>query len=162
MIGSILPCSHCGRDWLAARPPRSSGWRICLLLFLCAASVVGFVWVCFGSHDSGSSDEADRLRAVVESIASPEAGQRIDPDYVAQRLPSGEWVLGIGRNSHAFPARFVDGTIVIKDSRGQVRCFFGYVCGPASLRLTFSDTESLDDLYKRLTNDYKYTEYHWP
>src|SRR4051794_26116441 len=100
----------------------------------------------------GSPAEAERLRAAVEAIPGPEDGRGFDRDYGAKRFPDGEWVLGIGRDSHALLARYRGGgTVVVKDSRGRVRCFFGHVCGPASHEAYWSvNAHSLDDFYRNM------------
>jgi hypothetical protein len=111
----------------------------------------------------GSLAEAERLRAVVESIPTPEDGQGIDRDYAAKRFANGEWVLGVGRDSHGWMSRYHGGgTVVVKDSRGQLRCFFGHVCGPAAHQDYWYNSRSLDDFYRNLTEGTSFTEYQWP
>lgn len=41
------------------------------------------------------------------------------PEYVSKQFPNGEWLLGIGRESHGPLSRYTgSGTFVMKDSRG--------------------------------------------
>jgi hypothetical protein len=51
-----------------------------------------------------------------------------NPDWFAVRCVNGEWVFGHGINSHGLHPGH--GTLVLRDSRGRVRIFFGHVCGP--------------------------------
>ena len=71
---------------------------------------------------------ARRLKAEMEAIPDPETAVRLHPDWAAIRFTNGEWAFGHGVNSHGFSAG--RGTLVVKDSRGRVRIFFGHVCGP--------------------------------
>jgi hypothetical protein len=63
----------------------------------------------------------------MEPITNPEMAVRLHPDWAAIRFPNGEWVFGRGIDSHWFSVG--RGTLVVKDSRGRVRIFFGHVCG---------------------------------
>ncbi len=107
---------------------------------------VGLYFVSTGG--TGSADEAIRLKKIIERIPDPESGEGCDSEYAAKRFPNGEWVLGIGRDSHSMMSKYRGGgTVVVKDSRGRVRCFFGHVCGCGMQ--TF-DARSLDEFYKKL------------
>ncbi len=44
------------------------------------------------------------------------------------RLKSGEWVTGIGVDSHSW--KRAKDTLVLQDSRGKVSVFIGHMCGP--------------------------------
>ena len=163
LVGCILPCSHCGKEWQAAQPHPSSWRRATLLIVTVLASFVVLFLFFAVSSGSGSPDGAVSLRALVEPIANPEAGEGTDPEYATKRFSNGEWVLGISRDSHGILCRFHGGgTVVLKDSRGQIHCFFGHVCGPGWLRNSLADTRSVNELYQNLTKDYRFTEYYWP
>ncbi|HQR09130.1 MAG TPA: hypothetical protein PLN21_20075 [Gemmatales bacterium] len=136
---------------------------VILLVLVIFSSIAYFAFYYFTSGGSGSPEEATRLRAIVENIISPEAGEGIHFEYAAKRFKNGEWVLGIGRDSHAWMSSYRGGgTIVVKDSRGQVRCFFGHVCGPGGHDVYMLKASSLDDFYKRLGEYKTFTEYQWP
>ena len=113
---------------------RNVTWWIAIASTLIVGLPAVFVSVYFfSSGGTGSIDEALRLKAVVEQIPDPESGEGCDDGYAAKRFANGEWVLGIGRDSHAMMSEFRGGgTVVVKDSRGRIRCFFGHVCGRLS------------------------------
>ena len=58
-------------------------------------------------------------------------------------------MIGIAQNSHGLFSRG-GGTIVVKDSRGDIRAFFGHVCGPRYLHTFFRDAPDLDRFYARM------------
>ena len=104
------------------------------------------------SNGKGSPEEAERLRVSLEAIADPESGEGCHSEYAAKRFKNGEWVLGIGRDSHAWlSSTRGGGTIVVKDSRGQVRCFFGHVCGHAGHEPFMEHADSLERFYTSIS-----------
>lgn len=139
-------------------------WGIVIAIGLAVASPFAFfAFYIATSGGSGSADEAVRLRVIVEPIPDPEAGSGADREYAAKRFKNGEWVLGVGRDSHALMAKYCGGgTVVVKDSRGQVRCFFGHVCGSGGHEGYMSQAGTLDEFYTRLVEDGIFTEYQWP
>jgi|SRR6516162_8273626 hypothetical protein len=123
---------------------------VALICLLTSPFVIGLLAL-VTSQGVGSVEEARRLRGIVEAIPTPEAGDGCHPEYASKRLESGDWVLGISRNSHSRMSSFRGGgTVVLKDSRGAIRCFFGHVCGPAGHRSFFNDVKTLDDYYQSL------------
>jgi hypothetical protein len=70
---------------------------------------------------------ARRLKAEIEPIIDPETAVRLHPKWAVVRVRNGEWIIGRGFDSHWISAG--RGTLVVKDSRGRVRVFFGHVCG---------------------------------
>ncbi len=81
--------------------------------------------------------EAVKLRPVVEAMPEPveSFGDR-DKQTVGIRFPNGEWVTGVTKDSHGLYSEwFGGGTVVLKDSSGRVRCFFGHVCGVGNFML---------------------------
>ena len=48
------------------------------------------------------------------------------------RFDDGAWLFGLCQSSHGVWKRG-GGTVVVKDSKGQVRAFFGHVCGDGAL-----------------------------
>ena len=112
---------------------------------------------------TGSAREATRLRAIIEPIPDPESGSGCDPEYVFERFENGEWVLGIGRDSHALLSKYRGGgTVVVKDSRGQIRGFFGHICGSGGLKTYMYRVRSLDEFYQGFTERDILTERQWP
>ncbi|WP_171473212.1 hypothetical protein [Frigoriglobus tundricola] len=70
---------------------------------------------------------ARQLIAEMEPVQDPETAVRLHPDWAGVRFKNGEWIFGRGFDSHWISAG--RGTLVLKDSRGRVRVFFGHVCG---------------------------------
>lgn len=130
------------------------------------AAVAALHFIFFDSvGGTGSMAEAVRLRAILEPIPDPEAGRGCDPEFSFHRFPNGEWVMGIARDSHASLSRYRGGgTVVMKDSRGRVRCFFGHVCGSGRIDTIegMRGVDSLDDFDARLAKDSYRVEQAWP
>lgn len=121
--------------------------------------MLGCPCVFFGSwgaaaavNDSGSPELAEEWRERLLPIDSPETAARV---AMSKRWPNGEWVAWLSAESHGIWVRG-GGTVVIKDSRGQVRAFFGHVCGGFFLPC---DCKSLDEFYARVAQ--KYREHHF-
>src|SRR5262245_2482643 len=86
------------------------------------------LWVAVSvSNNSGSPELAADWRAALLAAAGPDEAAAADPDVVVLRFPNGEWVFGKSRNSHGIWRRG-GGTLVVRDSRGRVRAFFGHMC----------------------------------
>jgi len=75
-----------------------------------------------------TQDEFVRQTSVaLEATNSAEEAEATIADCGTVRFPSGEWVTGVGVNSHS--SKRAKGTLVLRDSRGQVKSFVGHVCG---------------------------------
>lgn len=113
----------------------------------------------------GSLREATKLKKIVERIPNPEVGIGTVHEYASKRFKNGEWVLGIARDSHGIMSAFNGGgTMVVKDSRGQVRCFFGHVCGSGAQSEFWctDNSQSLDQFYARLIESFPFVEHKLP
>ena len=79
--------------------------------------------------------------------------------YVYLNPGSGDFSLAtptaIGSGSHSSSE---GGTIVVRDSRGQIRCFMGHVCGEQLVYRSFKNYENLDELYNKCLED-RFKEY---
>jgi hypothetical protein len=104
-------------------------------------------------YEEGLPSAGRRLKAEMESIPDPDMAQRFHTDWAVRKFSNGEWVFGYGINSHG--SRPWRGTLVVKDSRGQVRIFFGHVCGTNGVAPLMSQgrVQSLDDFYRELRED---------
>jgi hypothetical protein len=103
-------------------------------------------------YRGGLPSAGHRLKAEMESIPDPVTALQLHPDWATIRFPNGEWVFGHGIDSHGFATGH--GTLVIKDSRGKVRIYFGHVCGE-NMPLDFGwdfirNAKTLDDFYTGL------------
>ena len=122
-----------------------------LLIFLLMGSALGYLLTCtalsawvFGL---GHGDEhyARIWKHRIESLPDPETAKAHFSEIQARSFPNGEWVFGVSSDSHG---SYWGGTIVIKDSNGKVRVFFGHVCGPHRLEWGFGrKSGSLDEFY---------------
>jgi hypothetical protein len=102
-------------------------------------------------YTEGLPSAGRRLKAEMEAIPDPEAAIQQYPDWRAVRFSSGEWIFGYGIDSHGFSVG--RGTLVVKDSRGKVRIFFGHVCGEnAQLLYPPHDVSTLDGFYRALAD----------
>jgi hypothetical protein len=89
--------------------------------------------------------------AALEGVRSPEEAEQAIPRCGTLRFPNGEWVCGIGIDGHSM--KQAKDTLVVRDSRGQVRAFVGHVCGPTYMPGYFQTVpyvKSLDDFYAHL------------
>ncbi len=85
-----------------------------------------------GESDRGSPQLAEEWRAELSRYATPEEASVANPEIIVVRCTNGEWVFGLAQSSHGMWKRG-GGTFVVKDSKGQIRAFFGHVCGPGHL-----------------------------
>ncbi len=117
------------------------------VLALLACGALAF-WVLgptlFLGYGEGSPAHAQRWKEAFEGLPDPETAQSQYPEVVAKRYANEEWIFGVCEDSHSSPW---GGTVVVKDSRGQVRAFFGHVCGSRALEIGLQQSDSLDDFY---------------
>jgi len=112
-------------------------------------------------YNGGLPSAARQLRAEMEQIPDPDTALGLHPDWEAHRFPNREWVFGYGIDSHAL-TRVGGGTLVVKDSHGRVRCFFGHVCGNRGTCFVFDgarQAKSVDDFYKYLQSELGFREW---
>jgi len=113
--------------------------RVAIVVLIILAVIAGLItyaitstplstWV-FGLGE-GSPDFAEKWRARLQPLADPDAARALYPEVEVLRFAGGEWVIGVSDDSHASAW---GGTVVVKDSTGRVRVFFGHVCGPRFL-----------------------------
>jgi len=132
-------------------------------LLVLIGTPIGYVW--FGmsnSGGSGSMSEAVKLRPVVEAMPEPtETSVDRKAETVGIRFPNGEWVTGVTKDSHGLYSKWYGGgTVVLKDSRERVRCFFGHVCGVGNFMFG-GEPASLDEFDAALAKT-KFAEQPWP
>jgi hypothetical protein len=105
----------------------------------------------------GSPEHAAKWKAVLESVSNPELVKTRYPFAATKRYADGSWICGLSEDSHAGRD---GGTIVVKDSTGNVRAFFGHVCGPDMLQEVISRSNSLAEFYYTVsTSQFKFAEY---
>lgn len=167
-----------GRQWRRAREwfgclswPRRVMVLAAVLTSLCWCGGAWFwlsgfyvYWVLYTPEDrefvktrreyrEGLPSAARQLKTEMEAIPDPDTALEHHPDWAAVRFKNGEWVFGHGVNSHDL-FQVGRGTAVVKDSRGQVRIFFGHVCGRNGPLEMFSSgllrANTLEEFYHEL------------
>lgn len=142
------------------RPPL---WAIYVLGGVALAPLLFIGFIVIGFHfagGNGSMTKAQQLRPRVEAVPDPDS-LPAGFSWTAVQCANGEWVLGTSVSSHdMYSDWFGGGTVVLKDSRGRVRCFLGHVCGRWDIELK-GRYESLDDIDATLAKC-RYTEHPWP
>lgn len=140
-------------------------WAVILLggVALTPFLFIGYIAVGFKfAGGNGSMAKARQLRPLVEAVTDPDS---LPPDrnWAAVKCANGEWILGVSASSHdMYSEWFGGGTVVLKDSRGRVRCFLGHVCGRWDIELhDRSECATLDDIDATLANC-RYAEQQWP
>ncbi|UCC22296.1 MAG: hypothetical protein JSW23_10970 [Planctomycetota bacterium] len=137
-----------GQNDQTAAPKRHTGRRtrrlilatlllIAVGLFLAQPFVMG----------SGSQRYARKWSRRFEPLNSIEEAISVCPNIFTLEFPNGEWLFWVSADSHGNP---FGGTIVTRDSRGDINAFFGHVCGGAALR-----GASLDEVYEYLSEYYE-------
>ena len=119
------------------------------------------IWLTMSyTNDRGSPVLAAEWRTSLLAAPGPDEAAA-DPDVVVLRFANGEWVFGKSQDSHAW-WRHGGGTLVIRDSRGRVRAFFGHMCGARYMEDAFGRKHpSLDAFYDKVLQ-YKYVEHIFP
>ena len=114
-----------------------------VLLFLELATV----------HNEGSPSLAMKWRNFFLAQPNPDVAVSRSEDVFVVHFPSGEWIMGLAQESHGiWPPG--GGTVVLKDSNGQVRAFFGHVCGGGdALRYDTRTVSNLASYYRYLQSD---------
>jgi hypothetical protein len=131
-----------------------------LVLLLPLTGLGWILWLIYRPSGVGSPEDARLWRARFESVPDPETAQSKYPGVDVKNYDNGEWVFGVCTDSHT---SMWGGTVVVKDSRGQTRAFFGHVCGNKYLEWRLRDTKSLDDFYGSETwKMHGFTEYRYP
>jgi hypothetical protein len=109
----------------------------------------------------GSPAYAASWRDRLAPLGDPdEARARFPGEVKAARFPTGEWVFGVCEDSHGNPD---GGTVVVKDSTGRVRAFFGHVCGRHFLVMLLDSPKSLAEFYGSTGwEQFRFREYAYP
>jgi hypothetical protein len=89
-----------------------------------------------------------------------ERTHRASKAMLARRFPNGEWMLDSLSLLRFGLFRWGGGTIVVKDSRGKIRAFFGPISGTRGLAMIFVGTSDLDAFYARMK--LRYMEHRFP
>ncbi len=139
-------------------------FRLLTLLLLIGVIAVGLSAVRWLNSEPemgrGSTEHAAKWKGIFESLSDPEVVKTRYPFAATRHYADGSWVFGVSYDSHAGRD---GGTIILKESSGKVRAFFGHVCGPDMLQDTISRTGSLAEFYYVLSQGQsKFGEYVFP
>jgi hypothetical protein len=108
----------------------------------------------------GSTEHAAKWKGIFENLSDPEVVKTRYPFAATKRYADGIWIFGVSEDSHAGRD---GGTIIVKDSSGKVRAFFGHVCGPDMLQAMMSQSGSLAEFFYILSqSQFKFVEYVFP
>lgn len=118
-----------------------------------------FAYYVLSTGGEGSAAEAERMAVTLKAIDSPDATLTDDAEFSAHRFENGEWMVALSRSSHAYKSKWLGGgTIVVKDSRGQVRSFMAHVCGEKLPYICATHSKDLDGFYKFLRSQAEFRE----
>ena len=120
-----------------------------LLVLLAPVAFFAFWIVAAGGSDRGSPELAAEWRDELASYETPEAAMLADTAIEHIRFDNGDWLIGRAQNSHGMWRRG-GGTMVLADSGGQTRIFFGHVCGGGFIRRGFGEHPDLQSFYARV------------
>jgi hypothetical protein len=129
-----------------------------IIVLVCLAVFSPFsAWI-FGLG-KGDPDYALKWQQRLQPLPDPETAMATYSEVFSKRFENGEWIFGVCYDSHY---SHWGGTVVVKDSSGRVRAFFGHVCGDLFLRHVFHVTKSNDEFYRFLTTEHDFQEYSLP
>jgi hypothetical protein len=134
-----------------------------LALLVMFAGCVGFgIWN--DRYLGPPRDEFVRTNAaILTEVSSPEEAESRIKNCGTLRFPNGDWVTGVGVNSHS--SKRAKDTMVVRDSRGQVKAYVGHYCGPNWMPGYFPenhpDFSTLDKVYAFLP-EWGFKEYSPP
>lgn len=141
-------------------------WRISLLLVsvaaFCPCAFFGFWAAAAGGSDKGSPELAQEWKVELARYQTPQEAKAKNPNIIVVEFANGEWVFGRSQSSHGMWKRG-GGTTVVKDSKGQIRAFFGHVCGDGQLGANWGKPD-LAGYYKETlaVAGANFTEYQYP
>jgi hypothetical protein len=128
--------------WWLVVPPSA-------LAVLVVGGFIAFWFAVSTGSDSGSPALAAEWRDHLAQFNGPDAARAADPAVVVVRCKNGDWAFGRSQDSHGIWRRG-GGTVVIRDSGGRTRAFFGHVCGGGHLGIGPAEPLSLADFYEQL------------
>lgn len=130
------------------------------LIFLTPVAFFAFWILAAGGSDAGSPKLAAEWRDDLAKYPTPDAAIDADTTIEHVRFPNGDWLIGRAQDSHGMWRRG-GGTVVIKDSNGDTRVFFGHVCGGGFISWGFGEHPDLISFYNRVSEN-EFTEYNLP
>ena len=118
----------------------------CAGLLLPPCGFLGLMVAVQGGSDRGSPALAAEWRDRLAQYPDPDAARSADPEVLVVRCRNGEWAFGCSKDSHGVWRRG-GGTLVVRDSTGRTRAFFGHVCGGEDLGARWTEPPTLAVYY---------------
>ena len=133
--------------------------RLVLKLGVIVIAVLAMPFVAFFGLWIASSAGSDRGSPKLASEWSHQLSEFTDPDAAVASnkrvwvidCENGEWMFGLAQGSHGIWRRG-GGTVVTKDSNGDVRSYRGHVCCSTGTPFRGSATDDLATLYQEITD----------
>lgn len=137
--------------------PLSTSLRVML-----PALAAYFLYPCMDQPDwtPARQEFALKWRATIKCYPEPELARAKQREIVARRFDTKEWVFGVCRDAQGITD---GGALVVKDSTGQTRVFFGQGCLSSTLPLMMLESKSLADFYSHdMWAIFQFLEYELP
>ncbi len=125
--------------------------------FLIAVLVTPFIlffglWMASScGSDRGSPELASRWRILLSEFSDPNSAVATNERVWVIHCENGEWMFGLAQGSHGIWKRG-GGTVVTKDSNGDLRSYRGHVCWPNGSPFRGCSTENLTTVYEAIIN----------
>ena len=136
-------------------------WLLASVLGVLCAVILGFWAAASGGSEKGSPVLAAKWKDELNQYSTPDEAKAKNRDVIVLEFQSGEWVFGLARSSHGMWKRG-GGTVVLKDSNGQIRAFFGHVCGEGMLGATWEKTNLARFYQETLSCEFGFVEHSLP
>lgn len=127
-------------------------WIRCAILgaILLPVGLAIFWYAVSAGSSAGSPELAREWKTDLERYGNPDEAKRADRDIIVLRCENGDWVFGRSVDSHGTWHRG-GGTVVVRDSAGRTRAFFGHVCGGGHFGFGPAiDVTNLENFYTQL------------
>ena len=128
--------------------------RGAIVIAALATPVVAFFGLWFASSagsDRGSPKLASEWSLQLSEFTDPDAAVASNERVWVIRCENGEWMFGLAQGSHGIWRRG-GGTVVTKDSNGDLRTYRGHVCWSTGTPFRGTSTEDLATVYQAITD----------
>jgi len=128
--------------------------RGAIVIAALAAPFVAFFGLWFASSagsDRGSPKLASEWIHQLSEFADPDAAADSNERVWVIHCENGEWMFGLAQGSHGIWRRG-GGTVVTKDSNGDIRSYRGHVCWSSGTPFRGCSTDDLGILYQAITD----------
>jgi hypothetical protein len=102
----------------------------------------------YGS-DRGSPELASEWRQLLSEFRDPNSAVDANERIWVIQCDNDEWMFGLAQGSHGI-WKHGGGTVVTKDSNGELRSYRGHVCWPSGSPFRGCSTENLANVYEQI------------